>query len=61
MTDKLTTVGVPAEYKVIDQPWQPDDPAVTEAMLTDLGLQGWRLTTVYPDPIREKTRWIFIR
>ena len=58
---EVTTVGVPAEYKVADQPWQPDDPATTEAMLTELGLQGWRLIIAYPDPIRERTRWIFSR
>lgn len=58
---QATTVGVPVEYKVVDQPWQPSDPAATEAMLTEIGLQGWRLTTAYPDATREQTRWIFIR
>jgi hypothetical protein len=30
-------------------------------MLTEMGQQGWRLATAYPDPLREKTRWIFSR
>lgn len=54
-------VGAPVEYKVVDQPWQPDDPAITEAMLIEQGLQGWRLSTAYPDTQRERTRWIFSR
>ena len=58
---EITTVGIPVEYMVIDHPWQPDDPATTETMLDGHGQQGWRLSTVYLDPIREKTRWIFIR
>lgn len=58
---EVKTVGVPVEYKVVDQPWQPSDPAATEAMLNEVGLQGWRLTTAYPDATREQTRWIFIR
>lgn len=58
---QATTVGVPVEYKVVDQPWQPSDPAATESMLQEIGLQGWRLTTAYPDATREQTRWIFIR
>ena len=55
------TVGVPVEYKVVDQPWQPDDPATTETMLTTQGQEGWRLVTAYPDTQRERTRWIFSR
>ena len=55
------TVGVPVEYKVIDLPWQPGDPASTEAMLVEVGQEGWRLATAYPDTQRERTRWIFIR
>lgn len=55
------TVGVPVEYKVLDLPWQPGDPASTEAMLIEQGQDGWRLATAYPDTQRERTRWIFIR
>ena len=58
---EATTVGVPVEYKVIDLPWQPGDPSSTEAMLVEVGQEGWRLATAYPDSTREKTRWIFIR
>lgn len=52
---------VPVEYRVIDQPWSPSDPAVTGTMLNEQGQEGWRLINVYPDPIRERTRWIFSR
>ena len=46
-------VGAPIEYKVHDQPWQPSDPAATESMLQEIGLQGWRLTTAHPDTQRD--------
>jgi hypothetical protein len=46
---------------VVDHPWSPMEPTITEATLTEIGLEGWRLITVYPDPQREKTRWIFSR
>jgi len=46
-------------YKVIDAQWNPSDPAAAQTLLTGLGQQGWGLVTVYPDPIREKSRWVF--
>jgi hypothetical protein len=57
----MRTVGAPVEYKVVDHPWSPMEPDNTEATLTEIGLEGWRLVTVYPDRQREKTRWIFSR
>lgn len=56
-----TPKGPPVEYKVIDQPSSPSDPVAAQAMLTEIGQEGWKLTTVYPDPMRERTRWIFSR
>ena len=56
-----TAVGPPVEYKVVDTVWAPWEPGIAEAMLTTEGQDGWRLSTVYPDPIREKTRLVFIR
>ena len=49
------------EYKVVDTRWSPDDPAASNQMLNEIGQDGWTLSVVYPDPIREKTRWVFIR
>ena len=51
----------PVEYKVVDTQWSPSDPSASETMLNELGQDGWQLSAVYPDPIREKTRWVFIR
>lgn len=56
-----TRTIVPVEYKVVDLPWQPSDPAITGTMLTDAGQQGWQLIIAYPDQARERTRWIFSR
>lgn len=65
MPDKPTpapaTIGVPVEYKVVDSEWSPSDPTQTEAMLNELGQDGWQLSAVYPDPTRERTRWVFSR
>jgi hypothetical protein len=49
----------PVQYKVVDQQYSPGDPTVAQELLTAQGLQGWQLNTVYPDPRRERTRWIF--
>jgi Collagen triple helix repeat (20 copies) len=49
----------PVPYKVVDQPWQPSDPTLTETMLTAVGQEGWQLAAVWPDAQRERTRWIF--
>jgi hypothetical protein len=49
----------PVPYKVIDQQWSPSDPAPAETLLNQLGQTGWQLVTAYPDPRRERTRWIF--
>src|SRR6516225_2248500 len=46
-------------YKVVDTNWSPSDPTVSEAMLAEVGLDGWTLVTAYPDPVRERTRWVF--
>lgn len=51
--------GAPVPYKVVDQPWQPSNPAVTEEMLNTVGQEGWVLSTAYLDSKRERTRWIF--
>jgi|SRR5215472_2900974 len=45
-------------YKVVDAQWNPSTSADTQAMLTSLGNQGWSLITAYPNPVRERTRWI---
>ena len=57
-TTQSNPVGPAVEYKVVDTPWSPNDPAPAEEMLNDVGGEGWRLTTVYPSPVREKTRWV---
>jgi Collagen triple helix repeat (20 copies) len=49
----------PVPYKVVDQPWQPSDPSLTESMLIEVGQEGWQLAAVWPDAQRERTRWIF--
>lgn len=54
-------VGNPVEYKVVDYGWLPNDPQVAEDQLNVTGQDGWRLINVYPDPLRERTRWIFSR
>lgn len=54
-------VGDPVQYNVIDQPWSPSDPAAANALLNAKGQEGWQLSNVYPDPQRERTRWVFIR
>ena len=46
-------------YKVIDQPWAPGNPSVTETFLNTTGQGGWELVAVYLDPLRERTRWVF--
>jgi hypothetical protein len=51
--------GAPVPYKVVDQPWQPSSPVVTENLLNTMGQDGWALSAVYLDPRRERTRWIF--
>lgn len=51
--------GSPVQYNVVDSVWSPADPAATNAMLNAQGQNGWQLASVYPDPIRERTRWIF--
>jgi hypothetical protein len=49
----------PVTYKVVDHPWSPSEPSGSEADLNVQGQDGWQLQAVYPDPQREKTRWIF--
>src|SRR6516165_656510 len=51
--------GAPIDYKVVDDHWSPDDPAVPEAALNQAGEAGFGLITAYPDAHRERTRWIF--
>jgi hypothetical protein len=51
--------ATPVQYKVLDQPWSPSDPALTQAMLTAQGQQGWQLIAAWPSPVRERTRWVF--
>lgn len=49
----------PVTYKVVDHPWSPSEPSGSEHDLNVQGQDGWQLQAVYPDPQREKTRWIF--
>jgi hypothetical protein len=51
----------PVDYKIVDQAWSPGDPSVAETMLNEQGQDGWQLIIAYPDPIRERTRWILGR
>jgi hypothetical protein len=46
-------------YRVVDYPWSPSDPTVTEANLNALGQAGWQLVIAYADGYRERTRWVF--
>ena len=46
-------------YKVIDQQWAPSNPSIAETMLNTTGQGGWELAAVWPDPVRERTRWVF--
>ena len=49
----------PITYKVVDQDWSPSDPSVPQAMLDEVGADGWQLIIAYVDPIRERTRFVF--
>jgi hypothetical protein len=55
----FAAASAPVQYNVVDQPWSPSDPSTTQAMLTQQGQAGWQLSAVWPDPQRERTRWIF--
>jgi len=51
----------PIDYKIVDQEWHPFDPSVAETMLNTQGQDGWQLIIAYPDPLRERTRYVLGR
>jgi hypothetical protein len=51
----------PVDYKIVDLNWDPYNPSVAETMLNQQGQDGWQLIIAYPDPRRERTRYVLGR